>query len=167
MRTKLTTYLYATRIYFSTMSLIDIFGVFSGVIGFIGFLQSNLPAQADQGDSSVRIAVALNMGGLTNADGTTPTIWAYNENMEWIGVSTDTPYISQGNFQDIKSFNKPVSSEGNRTVLATPRMNMAIPSLRSASPAFKQLTSNSPPATTVSASPISLKLGLTVPNEDG
>lgn len=85
------------------MTVFNAISVFSAMIGFVGFMQSNLPSnKPNPMDSSVRIAVALNgdkgvPGALRHAAGNAPLIHAFNENQHLCGASDDRhPYIKSG-----------------------------------------------------------------------
>ena len=92
------------------VSIFNVISVFSAVVGFVGFMQSNLPAKKiNPVDSSVRVAVALNgdkgvPGALRHAAGQAPLINAFNENQHFCGSSFygHHPYITSGSFRDIK-----------------------------------------------------------------
>ena len=92
------------------VTIFNVISVISAAIGFVGFMQSNLPSNViGPMDSSVRIAVALNgdkgvPGALRHAAGETPIIIAFNENNHYCGSSGQQhhPYITSGSFRDIK-----------------------------------------------------------------
>jgi len=77
-------------------ALVNVFGVFGGVVDFTSFIPSEFPdkninwinreQQAD--DSMVHIAVGLNYyNELAQADGPTPLIVAFDENKEYVSAS--------------------------------------------------------------------------------
>ncbi|KAL9137253.1 MAG: hypothetical protein Q9175_001535 [Cornicularia normoerica] len=84
------------------VTIFNVISVFSAVIGFVGFMQSNLPdGKPGPMDSSVRIAVALNgdkgvPGALRHAAGNAPLVQAFNENKHLCGATKDSyhPYIT-------------------------------------------------------------------------
>ena len=79
-----------------------VIGVVSGVIGIFQFLQGLFPPDTNPADSSsLRIGVALNGNGTSDADGAVKTINLYNENQEKIGVGKGDGDIGSGGFQDI------------------------------------------------------------------
>ncbi|KAF6229672.1 hypothetical protein HO173_011318 [Letharia columbiana] len=89
-------------------SIFNVISVFSAVIGFVGFMQNNLPHDPGPMDSAVRVAVALNgdkgePGALRHAAGEAPLINAFNENQNWCGSSSDDDhqYITSGSFKDM------------------------------------------------------------------
>ena len=91
------------------VTIFNVISTFSAVIGFIGFMQSNVPdGLPGPMDSSVRIAVALNgdkgvPGALRHAAGDAPLINAFNENLHRCGNSeyAGHPYIKSGSFHDL------------------------------------------------------------------
>ena len=85
----------------ATTFLVGVIGVVSGIVTITGFVQSNWPDKPAGEGSTVRCAVTLNGNGLSNADGKAPSIQAWNENRETIGLSDDGQKIKSGSFADI------------------------------------------------------------------
>ncbi|THZ29595.1 hypothetical protein D6C89_01929 [Aureobasidium pullulans] len=78
------------------------FGVFTGILGTISFLQSNIPSN-DGTSSKVRVFVGLDgTQGLTNAGGDAPDIRQFNNNPEFLGAKYDPGHIGSGTYKDIK-----------------------------------------------------------------
>ena len=90
-------------------TVFNVIGVFSAVVGLVGFTQSNLPnKKVHSGDSSVRVAVALDgvegQSPLRHAPGDAPFIQAYNQNGDYLGdngMRYGGPYIKSGTFLDM------------------------------------------------------------------
>ena len=94
--------------FFPAATIFNVISLFSSGIGLIGFIQSNVPKEESFGDSSVRVAVALNGHegvpfALYHAAGPAPIVRVFNENRDHIGESGDyLMEINSGSYRDIK-----------------------------------------------------------------
>jgi hypothetical protein len=79
------------------------FGVFSGLIGILGFIQSNIPDRPNQHETKFRIHVALDnaRSGPSNAGGDAPDIRVWNQAGQFLGGAYDPGKISSGSFRDV------------------------------------------------------------------
>ena len=78
------------------------FGIFTGILSTISFLQSNIPSN-DGASSKVRVYVALDgTQGLSNAGGDAPDIRQFNNNPDFIGADYDPGHINSGDYRDVK-----------------------------------------------------------------
>lgn len=85
------------------MIVMEVIGVIGAIIDLTGFVQDNLPSHTSPKDSKVRVAVGLNGvgGGLTHAAGNAPSVVAFNEFRDPIGITRGNPYIPDGGFLDL------------------------------------------------------------------
>ena len=79
----------------------QVIGVVSGLIGIFQFLGDLFSQPNPEDQSSLRIGVALDGNGLTNAEGAVKTINVYNEDQTLIGSGKGGGDISSGGYQDI------------------------------------------------------------------
>jgi hypothetical protein len=78
------------------------FGVFTGILGVLGFIQSNIPDRPNQRETKFRIHVALDgPNGPSNAGGDTPDIRVWNEAGQFIGATYDPGKVRHGSFRDV------------------------------------------------------------------
>ncbi|KAK0672654.1 hypothetical protein QBC41DRAFT_334123 [Cercophora samala] len=78
------------------------FGVFSGILTVLGFIQSNIPSRPNQYETKYRIHVALDHpNGPTNAGGDAPDIRVWNNAGQFLGGAYDPGKISHGSFRDV------------------------------------------------------------------
>ncbi|VBB84006.1 Putative protein of unknown function [Podospora comata] len=78
------------------------FGVFSGILTVLGFIQSNIPDRPNQYETKFRIHVGLDgPSGLSNAGGDAPDIRVWNEAGQFIGAKYDPGKINHGSFKDV------------------------------------------------------------------
>ena len=91
------------------VTIFNVIGVFSAVIGLMGFILGNVPKnKVHPEDSSVRVAIALNgnSSGLKHAGGAAPFIQTFNENGGYIGENGYEytfgfgSYIESGSYHD-------------------------------------------------------------------
>jgi hypothetical protein len=85
------------------MSVIDIIGLVSSVIGIVQFGQSLFPAQDSTG-STVRIAAGLdgNGNGLTNGGGNVPNMALFNEVGGFLGQADKNGKVQDGTTAELK-----------------------------------------------------------------
>ncbi|KAK4097120.1 hypothetical protein N658DRAFT_510637 [Parathielavia hyrcaniae] len=79
------------------------FGVFTGILTVIGFIQSNTPDRPNQYETKFRIHVALDNphNGPSNAGGDAPDIRVWNQAGQFLGGTYDPGRVSSGSFRDV------------------------------------------------------------------
>jgi hypothetical protein len=97
----------------SALSFLDFFGFASGVLGIVGFAQSNLPVRVPN-QTTVRVFAGLGLNSSTGTGGSLPTVASWDGIGNFIGSSGPViDSLGRGDFVDLEV--QPASANDDRS----------------------------------------------------